>query len=665
MLALGFHQMIKVVQASLLASLIMLVGCGGGPGSFNPVVKANKEPVANAGANQTVSELSNVILSGIASRDPDSDDWIQSFFWEQQGGTAVSLKSFNTSTATFLAPQVTGSLDLVFRLTVTDSIGATASDLVTISVENTSSNVSGRVTFDYVPVVTSPNVSLDYLATQALPARGLTVQLIEGDSTVIGIDSTDVDGVYSINVDPDKNVHLRVRSQMFKATPGWDVKVADNTQSDAIYAMDGSGFSTSLTDVTLNLHADSGWTGSSYGGSRVAAPFAVLDVVYEAMQLVLQANPIADFPALAFYWSPNNVSISGDVSTGRIGKSHYRRGSGGGIFLLGKENDDTEEYDRHVIAHEWGHYFEDNFSRMDSIGGPHTLNDYLDMRVAFGEGFGNAISGMITADKVYKDTRGPQQGFGFGLSLEDGPESNPGWYNEVSVQEILWDLFDPANDDPIELGFNPIYEVLVNEQKSTAALTSIFPFITALKKNIGMEMEIDEILQAHMIATITDEYGSGRTNPSAPISVGILPIYSDLIVDGSVVNVCSANEFGSGPSGAINKLGSRRYLKFTVPTPGDYTVSVTTTDAPVNAPASTKPDPEIRLNLMGSASSFNSAPNEFCSLTDLARCFEITTQTLAAADYVLEVYEWTNTNANDDLYPPIGRTCFDVKVTSS
>ena len=584
------------------------------------------------------------------------------------GAYQIGSGSFTSDAGTVTNGQTvqvkhTSSSKFSTAVNTTLTIGG-VSDVFT-STTNTSPNVSGRVTFDYVPVVISPNVSLDYLAMQALPARGVTVQLIEGNSTVIGTDSTDVDGAYSINVDPGKNVYVRVRSQMFKAPSGWDIKVVDNTQSDAIYAMDSSVFSTSLTDVTLNLHADSGWTGSSYGESRVAAPFALLDVVYEAMQLVLQANSIADFPALVLYWSPNNVKTSGDKSTGHIGGTHYLRGSGGGIFLLGKEDNDTDEYDRHVIAHEWGHYFEDSFSRMDSIGGPHTLNDYLDMRVAFGEGFGNAISGMITADNVYKDTRGPQQGFGFGLSLEDSPESNPGWYNELSVQEILWDLFDPANDDPIELGFNPIYQVLVNEHKNTPALTSIFSFITALKKSAGMEAEIDTLLQAHMIATITDEYGAGRTNPSAPTSADILPIYSDLMVDGSVVNVCSINEFGAGPSGAINKLGSRRFLKFTPPIAGDYTISVTTTDAPNSAPASTTPDPEIRLNLMGVASSSTGAPSGACSLTDLVRCFETTTQTLEAEDYVLEVYEWTNTNDNDDLYPPIGRTCFDVKVISS
>jgi len=39
---------------------------------------------------------------------------------------------------------------------------------------------------------------------------------------------------------------------------------------------------------------------------------------------------------------------------------------------------------------------------------------------------------------------------------------------------------------------------------------------------------------------------------------------------------------------------------------------------------------------------------------------------LQVGNYVLEVYEWTNTNEVDDPVPeyrPIGRTCFDVTVT--
>jgi hypothetical protein len=42
----------------------------------------------------------------------------------------------------------------------------------------------------------------------------------------------------------------------------------------------------------------------------------------------------------------------------------------GGLFIYGDEDLDTDEYDDHVL-HEWGHHYEDKFSRSDSIGGEH------------------------------------------------------------------------------------------------------------------------------------------------------------------------------------------------------------------------------------------------------------------------------------------------------
>ena len=57
----------------------------------------------------------------------------------------------------------------------------------------------------------------------------------------------------------------------------------------------------------------------------------------------------------------------------------------------------TDEYDDHVVVHEWAHYFEANFSRSDSIGGDHASDNVLDIRLAFGEGFGNAYSAMASA----------------------------------------------------------------------------------------------------------------------------------------------------------------------------------------------------------------------------------------------------------------------------
>jgi hypothetical protein len=45
-----------------------------------------------------------------------------------------------------------------------------------------------------------------------------------------------------------------------------------------------------------------------------------------------------------------------------------------------------------------------------------------------------------------------------------------------------------------------------------------------------------------------------------------------------------------------------------------------------------------------------------------ANCSETFSRALTPGDYVLEVYEWTNTE-DDVVFPPIGRTCFNVTVT--
>jgi hypothetical protein len=56
-----------------------------------------------------------------------------------------------------------------------------------------------------------------------------------------------------------------------------------------------------------------------------------------------------------------------------------------------------------------------------------------------------------------------------------------------------------------------------------------------------------------------------------------------------------------------------------------------------------------------------SPPN--CSAQTPSACVEEFSPTLSVGEHVLEVFEWTNTNALDDSDPPIGRTCFDVTVT--
>jgi len=66
----------------------------------------------------------------------DSDGSITTYMWQQTSGTTVTLNDANMATAFFAAPNVTGSEDLEFRLTVTDNGGATGSDLVDVTVND-------------------------------------------------------------------------------------------------------------------------------------------------------------------------------------------------------------------------------------------------------------------------------------------------------------------------------------------------------------------------------------------------------------------------------------------------------------------------------------------------------------------------------------------------
>jgi hypothetical protein len=640
--------------------------------TVNPIAGLNAPPVADAGVDQTVAELTQATLSGAASDDPDGT--IEMFDWQQSSGPAVVISGADTSSITFTTPDVVGTADLIFELTVTDNEGAAETAMVTVTVvENLLVTVSGAVSFDFVPVVSSGmGAFLDYGSTQARAARGVVVQLIEESGTIVDTTVTDASGDFSLTAQAATNIFVRARAEMQQAgSPGWDVRVVDNTNALALYVMDSALFNSGGVDLTRDLHADSGWTGTSYSNPRVAAPFAILDTVYEAMQFLMTADASVVFPALTMHWSPNNVATYGvngvpDTTTGELGTSFFRSGPGGGIFILGDENNDTDEYDRHVIAHEWFHYFDLNFSRSDSLGGPHSQDDQLDMTVAFGEGIANAFSAMITSNPVYTDTGGPQQSFGFDINIENSATTTPGWFNEFSVHEVVYDLFDPVGEsgaDAIELGVGPLYDVLIDEQRMTLAVTSIFPFIDALKTDLpASAAAIDSLLLGQSIASVTDEFGSTETNSGYPANADVLPIYSVLTVNGGSVNVCSTDDFRSAFTGSVNKLGSRRYLRFNAATNASYTFTAVTTSAQPGEST----DPDMWLHRGGRLfPPFGAAPTAECTSAALENCLEAGSRGLTAGDYVLEVFEWTNTNASDDPeFPPIGKTCFDVEVTS-
>jgi len=337
-------------------------------------------------------------------------------------------------------------------------------------------DVSGALSYERVAHNAGPSSGLDYGAITSMPIRGAVVEVIcNADDLMYDTGVTDASGGYTLKAPDAQSAYIRVKAQLLDAVSGnWDFQVVDNTSAGALYAMDSSAtpfVATTPTAVTgENYTAGSGWGGGSYTTTRVAAPFAILDSIYDAYQKVLAVDAAVIFPALNINWSTLNAALVGDKTIGEITTSHYDPATGE-IYVLGDEDSDTDEYDKHVIIHEWAHYFEDVLSRSDSMGGAHGINDTLDMRIAFGEGFGNAYSGIASGDSVYKDSSGVLQGSGFGFDVNDDTAcTNKGWFSECSVHSILFDIEGV-------IGFAPMYDVLIDEQKNTTALTSIFSFI--------------------------------------------------------------------------------------------------------------------------------------------------------------------------------------------
>ena len=454
--------------------------------------------------------------------------------------------------------------------------------------------VTGNLNYEFVP----PNPvcrGLDFASTIPRPIRGATVQLIDAaTSAVLATSQSDDNGDYSFaSTDADTMVRLRIRAELKKAVGAsrWDVEVRDNHDLSAsppalgsrpLYVVEGDDFDTGPAGVAdQNMTAQTGWDGASYVGDRAAAPFSILDSIYTAMTFVESVDPNVFFSPLDVFWSVNNTSATSSitgVNTGELGGSFYSVGANR-LFLVGEAASDTDEFDDHVIVHEWSHYFEDNLSRADSIGGPHSIGALLDPRLAFGEGWATALAAMALGDQLYCDTGPANSDFSrLALGAESGSYDASGWYDEVSVLRFIYDLFDSNDEggDPDSIGFAPIYAVMTGPQVSTDAFTTIFSFAAELRPTLDLAGQalLDAQLAREDMTPGFDIWGVGEAN-TAGGAADVIPIYADLTADGSILPICVNSQFDFGRDG--NKLTENRFLRITVPLTDQYDVTMTTT----------------------------------------------------------------------------------------
>ena len=499
--------------------------------------------------------------------------------------------------------------------------------------------LGGRVTYDFVPH-NNDHIGLNYSATTVKAVRGVVVELLDSKNLVLATTITDNVGDYSFSVESNRLVKVRVKAQLSRTqTPTWNFKVTDNTNSNSLYVMDGSLAVASDATGVRNLHAASSWTGTSYSSTRVAAPFAILDSVLLGAEKIVAAGNSRNFPPLELRWSVNNKAADGEPTFGEIGTSFY---DGSAIYILGDQNSDTDEYDRHVILHEWGHYIENELSRSDNIGGDHAYDDKLDLRVAMSEGFSNAFSAMMLDDPEYRDASGTQQADGFSNDVSQKNHLVRGWYSESSIQSILYNFYLSENGK-VAKNFSDIFKVFSSEIYSeNAAMISIYTFTDALRSVLPDQIvNFDSLLLEQNIEP-TNAFGEGESNSGG--YSGSLPVYKILATNNSPVTVCSTNRFG-----AYNKLSVSQFLRLDISSPGIYRITVS--EAGSNSGDS---DPDIYLHRNGNLIDF--AEGTVIDQEDL------TTDTLSVGTYVLEILDArvADINSSDDI-----TACFDVRASVS
>lgn len=299
----------------------------------------------------------------------------------------------------------------------------------------------GTVLYEKIPA-TRTGLQLD--APVRTPASGIKVEVVASPSReVLGTGWTDGQGAYSIPVQlrGRPTVFVRALAQTENASV---VRVRDRAEFSIVTQPAASGGQRTVVNDMLAADAD-----------RIAGPFNIAVTIGRANALVRQGQPDARLPRVEIRWDTTYVGGT------------YFQPKEGVAYINGRRNRDSDEFDDHVIAHEYGHFLMDAFSRESSPGGDHGFGEQLDPRLAWSEGWGNFFAAATTGSPRYVDTgvvRG-RQGVLLSVDLEnDAPTGDrPGIWSEHTVASLLWDWYDDGDEegDSVALGFGPLWRALV------------------------------------------------------------------------------------------------------------------------------------------------------------------------------------------------------------
>lgn len=496
-------------------------------------------------------------------------------------------------------------------------------------------------TIEFETYAAKPGGALDYATVLRKPSRMVAIELVDAAGHTVATGTTDGLGRYSMAAPVNTVVLLRIFASSHRTTGTsgqWQIDVVDNTLKDALLGAVSPPFLVSPELKPVNILLPSGWkrdpsmAGLPSPGDRVAAPFAILDTLYEAQSKLLGSRPGIVFPPLTVQWSALNRAAAGapgDPASGAIQGTGFNMVNAAAVIqVTGAPDADPDEYDSSVIAHEWAHYMQHAFSRDDSVGGRHSQGDSLDVNVAFSEGLATAYSGIALGRSHYTDSYGPKQpaAWNIDIDLAAAPSRNAGWFNEDSVRYVIWKLHEAVL-------FEPIFAALSGPFRTVMASTGIHSFASALASvSPSSVARLRPLLESQSISPTADAWGIGETNAGG--STVALPMVRSLVLETPATGVCVSGEFD--PSGDHNKLGEIAYLRLSLPESGRYGVRV-------SGPGTSDPD----LRLSGTAGFVLTSSTAKAGLEELQ-------SELPAGDYLLAIDEYRLSSTP---------TCFTVNVS--
>lgn len=272
-------------------------------------------------------------------------------------------------------------------------------------------------------------------ATTNLPIRFATVEVVrESDGAVLGEGETDQSGDYEVSF---RN----------PGEPGYRVVVIASQNSELVDQSVGNA-SNELYAVRSEL-ADETAEPEKVDfqviaqADDVGPAFNIFDMGVVGGALIRRAhgqNP----PNVMWEWTRGQQ--------GSCGANVSCYNSSTGLISVLSIPTDPDEYDDLVLLHEYGHFWQDNFSAR-GIGGAHSSRNQINPRLAWGEGTATFFGNLAKGTSLYLDTNSTGLGIRRDIeSLSDiiplgtSDDTQTGNLSELVVASILWDLTDTTNE---------------------------------------------------------------------------------------------------------------------------------------------------------------------------------------------------------------------------